>query len=82
MMNDNPVKSTYPDQGALDYLLIGANLEDNLHKILHVLAIIQLGCTPPIMETPIKETAIAGADLLLEYCQMLVEIELNRLTIK
>ena len=46
-----------------------------------MLAIIQLGCTPPIIETPIKETAIAGADLLLEYCQMLVEIELNRLTI-
>ncbi|MCO7225997.1 hypothetical protein [Pleionea sp. CnH1-48] len=90
MDNDRQVKpssatfshNTRFDQQQLNQLMIGESLEENLFKIQHVLAVIQYGFTPPGSDIPIKEAAIAGFDFLLEYMQQLVEVEIDRLSVK
>ncbi|MCO7223667.1 hypothetical protein [Pleionea sp. CnH1-48] len=65
----------------IDDLMMGQTLEENLFKVQHVLAVIQHGFTPPGSDIPIKESAIAGLDFLLEYSQRLIEVEIDRLSV-
>ncbi|MCO7227591.1 hypothetical protein [Pleionea sp. CnH1-48] len=65
----------------IDDLMMGQSLEENLFKVQYVLAVIQQGFTPPGSDIPIKESAVAGLDFLLEYSQRLIEVEIDRLSV-
>ena len=82
MTNDNQVNSVYPDQGALNDILIGRNLEENLFKLQYLLSVLQQALTPEKYEVPMRLSAFSGMEWMLEYGLRLVELELNRLNIK
>ena len=76
-MNKNKPDTTQA-KNALNHLLIGQSLEENLFKLQYLIALAQQSVTPN-SSIPIKANALVGLELILEYAQLLVDLEINRL---
>ncbi|MCO7223762.1 hypothetical protein [Pleionea sp. CnH1-48] len=87
MKNDSQVTpveaiAKFRSNHPINDLLIGDTLEENLFKLQQLLAVIQQGFTPPFTDIPMKEATMAGLDLLLEYAQQLLELEIQRIEVE